>query len=163
MANGKYSENYASFWIAHNAMLAFLKTWERQNKWCTSFEELANPIREGKRLYSPDFGWMYVWKPIPFWEVGRGPGVRNGDGCMFEMGREKRSSLPETSSCRFVVKIWVRFSEIKGAEGQVKIFMQTTVENPLLWPLKASSVRYARRKLECFPDTHNWTQSRGQS
>jgi hypothetical protein len=33
MANRKYSENYASFWVAHNAMLAFLKTWERQNKW----------------------------------------------------------------------------------------------------------------------------------
>ena len=31
-----------------------------QNKWCTSFEELANPIRDGKRLFSPDFGWMYV-------------------------------------------------------------------------------------------------------
>jgi hypothetical protein len=59
-ANGKYSENYANFWVAHNAMLAFLKTWDRQNKWCTSFEELANPIREGRRLYSPDFGWMYV-------------------------------------------------------------------------------------------------------
>ena len=59
MANGKYSENYASFWVAHNAMLAFLKTWDRQDKWCTSFEELASPIREGKRLYSPDFGWMY--------------------------------------------------------------------------------------------------------
>jgi hypothetical protein len=26
MANKKYSENYAGFWIAHNAMLAFLKT-----------------------------------------------------------------------------------------------------------------------------------------
>jgi hypothetical protein len=60
MATRKYSENYASFWIAHNAMLAFLKTWERQNKWCISFEELANPIREGRRIYSPDFGWMYV-------------------------------------------------------------------------------------------------------
>ena len=59
-ANGKYSENYANFWVAHNAMLAFLKSWEKQNKWCTSFEELANPIREGKRLYSPDFGWMYI-------------------------------------------------------------------------------------------------------
>jgi len=59
-ANGKHSENYANFWVAHNAMLAFLKTWERQNKWCTSFEDLANPIREGRRLYSPDFGWMYV-------------------------------------------------------------------------------------------------------
>jgi len=60
MANGKYSENYANFWVAHNALLAFLKTWERQNKWCTSFEDVAAPIREGKRLYSPDFGWMYV-------------------------------------------------------------------------------------------------------
>jgi hypothetical protein len=59
MANKKYSENYQSFWVAHNAMLAFLKTWERQNKWCISFEELANPIREGRRIYSPDFGWMY--------------------------------------------------------------------------------------------------------
>ncbi len=60
MANGKYNEKYAGFWIAHNAMLAFLKSWEKQNKWCTSFEQLASPIREGKRLYSPDFGWMYV-------------------------------------------------------------------------------------------------------
>jgi hypothetical protein len=60
MVTKKYSENYASFWVAHNAMLAFLKTWERQNKWCVSFEELANPIREGRRMYSPDFGWMYV-------------------------------------------------------------------------------------------------------
>jgi hypothetical protein len=59
-ANEKYGIGYGYFWVAHNAMLAFLKTWERQNKWCTSFEELANPIREGKRLYSPDFGWMYV-------------------------------------------------------------------------------------------------------
>jgi len=60
MANGKYNQQYAGFWICHNAMLAFLKSWEKQNKWCTSFEELANPIREGKRIYSPDFGWMYV-------------------------------------------------------------------------------------------------------
>ena len=59
-ANGKYNENYCNFWVAHNAMLAFLKSWEKQNKWCLSFEELANPLREGKRLYSPDFGWMYV-------------------------------------------------------------------------------------------------------
>ena len=33
MANGKYNEKYAGFWIAHNAMLAFLKTWQRQNQW----------------------------------------------------------------------------------------------------------------------------------
>ena len=31
-ANGKYSENYAAFWVAHNAMLAFLKSWKKQNK-----------------------------------------------------------------------------------------------------------------------------------
>ena len=60
MANGKYSENYANFWIAHNAMLAFLKTWERQNKWCLSFEDEAHPLMNGKRYYSPDWGWLYV-------------------------------------------------------------------------------------------------------
>ena len=59
MANGKYSENYASFWIAHNAMLAFLKTWERQNKWCLSFEDEAHPLMNGKRYYSPDWGLLY--------------------------------------------------------------------------------------------------------
>jgi hypothetical protein len=60
-ANGKYSENYANFWVAHNAMLAFLKTWERQNKWCTSFEDEADPIlRDRKKVWSPEWGWMYV-------------------------------------------------------------------------------------------------------
>ncbi len=61
MANGKYSENYANFWVAHNAMLAFLKTWERQNKWSLSFQDEADPIlRGGKRVWSPEWGWMYV-------------------------------------------------------------------------------------------------------
>ena len=61
MANGKYSENCANFWIAHNAMLAFLKTWERQNKWCLSFQDEADPIlKGGKRAWSPEWGWMYV-------------------------------------------------------------------------------------------------------
>ena len=59
MANGKYSEKYAGFWIAHNAMLAFLKTWERQNKWCLSFEDETTPPMNGKRYYSPDWGWLY--------------------------------------------------------------------------------------------------------
>jgi hypothetical protein len=59
MANEKYSEKYANFSIAHNAMLAFLKTWERQNKWCASFEDEANPLMSGKRYYSPDWGWLY--------------------------------------------------------------------------------------------------------
>jgi hypothetical protein len=43
-----------------SAMLAFLKTWGRQNKWCTSFEELANPLRDGRRFWSPEWGWMYI-------------------------------------------------------------------------------------------------------
>jgi hypothetical protein len=60
MANGKYSEKYAGFWIAHNAMLAFLKSWEKQNKWCTSFEDEANPLREGRRFWSQEWGWMYA-------------------------------------------------------------------------------------------------------
>jgi len=59
-ANGKYNENYQNFWIAHNAMLAFLKSWERQNKWCISFEDEANPLREGRRFWSPEWGWLYA-------------------------------------------------------------------------------------------------------
>jgi hypothetical protein len=45
MANGRHSENCASFWVAHNAMLAFLKTWERQNK----AESLQVPAEFGGR------------------------------------------------------------------------------------------------------------------
>jgi hypothetical protein len=29
-ANGKYSIGYGYFWVAHNAMLSYLKTWKRQ-------------------------------------------------------------------------------------------------------------------------------------
>ncbi len=32
-ANGKYGIGYGYFWVAHNAMLSFLKTWERQMRW----------------------------------------------------------------------------------------------------------------------------------
>ncbi len=61
MSDEKYSEKYASFWIAHNVMLAFLKTWKRQKKWCTSFEDEANPIlRDRKKILSPKWGLMYV-------------------------------------------------------------------------------------------------------
>ena len=58
-ANEKYSANYGYFWVAHNAMLAYLKTWERQTKWCESFEDEADPIKDGKKFWSPDFGWVY--------------------------------------------------------------------------------------------------------
>ena len=32
-ANGKYSIGYGFFWVAHNAMLSYLKTWKRQMRW----------------------------------------------------------------------------------------------------------------------------------
>jgi hydroxylamine reductase (hybrid-cluster protein) len=63
MANEKYSENYANFWIAHNAMLAFLKTWVGRTSGVCRLK----------------------MRPVPFCKVGREPGVRNGDGCMFEI------------------------------------------------------------------------------
>lgn len=31
-ANGKYSGGYCFFWICHNAMLAFLKSWQRHTR-----------------------------------------------------------------------------------------------------------------------------------
>jgi hypothetical protein len=32
-ANGKYGIGYGFFWVAHNAMLSYLKTWQRQMRW----------------------------------------------------------------------------------------------------------------------------------
>jgi hypothetical protein len=32
-ANGKYSVGYAYFWVAHNAMIAYLATWQKQMGW----------------------------------------------------------------------------------------------------------------------------------
>ena len=32
-ANGKYGIRYGFFWVAHNAMLSYLKTWRRQMRW----------------------------------------------------------------------------------------------------------------------------------
>lgn len=32
-ANEKYGIGYGYFWVAHNPMLSFLKTWKRQMKW----------------------------------------------------------------------------------------------------------------------------------
>ena len=29
-ANGKYGIGYGFFWVAHNAMLSYFKTWKRQ-------------------------------------------------------------------------------------------------------------------------------------
>jgi len=32
-ANGKYGIGYGYYFVAHNAMLAYLTTWKRQNRW----------------------------------------------------------------------------------------------------------------------------------
>jgi len=32
-ANEKYGVGYGFFWVAHNAMLSYLKTWKRQMRW----------------------------------------------------------------------------------------------------------------------------------
>jgi hypothetical protein len=32
-ANGKYSVGYGNFWVAHNAMIAYLATWQKQMGW----------------------------------------------------------------------------------------------------------------------------------
>src|SRR4030042_5112501 len=32
-ANEKYGIGYGFFWVAHNAMLSYLNTWKRQNRW----------------------------------------------------------------------------------------------------------------------------------
>jgi hypothetical protein len=32
-ANGKYSNGYGYFWVCHNAMLSYFKTWQRQMRW----------------------------------------------------------------------------------------------------------------------------------
>jgi len=45
----KYNDNYAKFWIAHNAMLAFIKTWLKQVK----YKEIWKDTVEVARCY-PD-------------------------------------------------------------------------------------------------------------
>ena len=32
-SNGKYNMGYGFFWVCHNAMLSYLKTWQRQMRW----------------------------------------------------------------------------------------------------------------------------------
>jgi len=41
----KYDDNYCRFWIAHNAMLAFIKTWEKQVRYKKIWKNAADVIR----------------------------------------------------------------------------------------------------------------------
>jgi hypothetical protein len=37
-SNAKYGIGYGFFWVAHNAMLSYLKTWRKQMRWKTIYE-----------------------------------------------------------------------------------------------------------------------------
>lgn len=57
-ATKKYGIGYQFFWVAHNAMLSFLKTWDRQSKWCESLESLSQSHSERRKTIPfSRFGW----------------------------------------------------------------------------------------------------------
>lgn len=58
-SNDKYNSQYGYFWVAHNAMLAYLKTWIRQVGECESLENVIHPRLNQRRRYSPELGWIY--------------------------------------------------------------------------------------------------------
>ena len=61
MANGKYSENYPELLDRSQCHACFPENLGAPEQVVRGgWRMLADPIREGKRLYSPDFGWMYV-------------------------------------------------------------------------------------------------------
>jgi len=57
--NEKYTKNYQKMWIAHNAMISYLKTWIAQMRYSTVgelFDPGMSPAMYGQNL---DFGWSY--------------------------------------------------------------------------------------------------------
>jgi len=42
--DSRYDDNYCKFWIAHNAMLAFIKTWEKQVRYKQIWKNAAEVI-----------------------------------------------------------------------------------------------------------------------
>ena len=59
--NPKYTKYYQYHWIAHNAMISYLKTWVRQMRYAYDglLEVELNPIRKGKQCFLPGYGWSY--------------------------------------------------------------------------------------------------------
>ena len=61
--NPKYSKSYQRMWVAHNAMISYLKTWIRQMRYSTHdepFDAEINPIQTGlNKGFSLDYGWQY--------------------------------------------------------------------------------------------------------
>jgi hypothetical protein len=59
-ANEKYNARYGYWWVAHNAMIAYLRTWSRQTQYNVELENEIHPMMtSGNRRWSPDYGWMY--------------------------------------------------------------------------------------------------------
>jgi len=58
-ATEKYNDKYGFWWTAHNAMLSFLKTWERQMKYNEVVQDFLLPMMKQRRIYSPEHGWIY--------------------------------------------------------------------------------------------------------
>jgi hypothetical protein len=44
-SNGKYGIGYGYFWVAHNAMISYLKTWRKGQRWKVfrEIQELREP------------------------------------------------------------------------------------------------------------------------
>ena len=59
--NPKYNKHYQNHWIAHNAMVSYLKTWVRQMRYAYEglLEVELNPIRNERQCYLPGYGWSY--------------------------------------------------------------------------------------------------------
>ena len=43
--DSRFSDNYIRFWISHNAQLAFIKTWEKQQKYKKIWKNAQDVIR----------------------------------------------------------------------------------------------------------------------
>jgi hypothetical protein len=41
----RFDDNYCKFWVAHNAMLAFIKTWEKQVRYKQIWKNVEDVIR----------------------------------------------------------------------------------------------------------------------
>ena len=59
--NPKYNKHYRYHWVAHNAMISYLRTWTRQMRYAYQdlLEVELNPIRNGRQCYLPGYGWSY--------------------------------------------------------------------------------------------------------
>jgi hypothetical protein len=59
-ATEKYNARYGYWWVAHNAMRAYLTTWIRQSQYSVELQDEIHPMMyQGNRRWSPEYGWSY--------------------------------------------------------------------------------------------------------